>query len=248
MCSMPPATTTSQAPSAISPAPAVTAVSAPAHIRSIGEAGNALRDPGEQRDVAAERQSLVADLRRRGEDDVADALGIELRVPAQQLAHRLDAHVVGARPPEDALLARAAERRADAVDEDDLAIHGASLRGCGVLVDLRAQLGQVLAVGLAHLAAVLDEREARHRELAGLADVQQLAQRPEAVAGCVDRVRRLVVVRVVVLGLREVRQVRDDDETRAPARGRAGFLGRRARDPRRRDARRSRARSRRRRD
>ena len=40
-----------------------------------GEAGDALRDSGEQRDVAAERQALVADLRGRGEDHVADLLG-----------------------------------------------------------------------------------------------------------------------------------------------------------------------------
>ena len=62
--------------------------------------------PGEERDVAAERQPLVADLRRRGEDDVADPLGRDLRVAAQQLAHRLHAHVVGARAPELALRAR----------------------------------------------------------------------------------------------------------------------------------------------
>ena len=75
MCSTPPASTTSAAPIAISPAPAVTAVSAPAHMRSTAKPGHGLREPGEQRDVAAERQALVADLRGRGEDDVADPLG-----------------------------------------------------------------------------------------------------------------------------------------------------------------------------
>jgi hypothetical protein len=39
MCSTPPARTTSAAPSAISPAPAVTAVSAPAHMRSTANPG-----------------------------------------------------------------------------------------------------------------------------------------------------------------------------------------------------------------
>ena len=92
-----------------------------------GEAGDALRDAGEQRDVAAERQPLVADLRGRGEDDVADPLGLELRAAAQELAHDLDAHVVRARAPEDALLAGAPERRAHTVDEDDLAVHVPSL-------------------------------------------------------------------------------------------------------------------------
>ena len=86
-----------------------------------GEARNGLRQPGEQRDVATEGQALVADLRRRGEHDVVDPLGRQLRVAPQQLAHDLDGHVVGARAPEVAVLARAAERRAHAVDVDDLA-------------------------------------------------------------------------------------------------------------------------------
>ena len=117
MCSTPPARTTSAAPIAISPAPAVIAVSAPAHMRSSAKPGNRLREPGEQRDVAPERQSLVADLRGRGEDDVADPLGRQRRVAPEQLADDLDRHVVGARPPEDALLAGAAERGPHAVDE-----------------------------------------------------------------------------------------------------------------------------------
>ena len=45
------------------------------------------REPGEERDVATERQALVADLRGRGEDDVVDPLGRELGVAAEQLAH-----------------------------------------------------------------------------------------------------------------------------------------------------------------
>ena len=81
------------------------------------EAGHGLRDAREQRDVAAERQALVADLRGRGEDDVADPLRRELRVAAQQLAHDLDGHVVGARAPEHALRPGPAEGGAHAVDE-----------------------------------------------------------------------------------------------------------------------------------
>ena len=120
MCSTPPATTTSAAPIAISPAPAVTAVSAPGAHAVDREAGHGLRDPGQQADVAPERQALVADLGRRGQDDVADPLGRNLRVAAQKLADDLHGHVVGARPPEDALRPRAAEGRAHAVDVDDL--------------------------------------------------------------------------------------------------------------------------------
>ena len=120
MCSTPPAMTTSAAPMAISPAPAVIAVSAPAHMRSTANPGTGLRQAGEKRDVAPERQPLVADLSGRGHDHVADALGWQRRVAPQQLADDLDRHVVGPRAPEDALLARAAERRPHAVDEVDL--------------------------------------------------------------------------------------------------------------------------------
>jgi len=89
-----------------------------------GEAGNGLRNPGEQRDIAPERQTLVADLCRGGEDHVPDPLDRDLGIAADQLAHDLDGHVVSAGLPEDALRACAAERRADAVDEHDLpALH-----------------------------------------------------------------------------------------------------------------------------
>ena len=86
-----------------------------------GEARHRVGDAGEKRDVAAERQALVADLRGRGEHDVADPLGRDLGVAAQQLADGLHAHVVGARPPELPLRAGLAERCPDAVDEEDLA-------------------------------------------------------------------------------------------------------------------------------
>ena len=95
-------------------------MSAPAHIRSTAKPGHALRQPGEQRDVAAERQALVADLRGRGHDHVVDPLGRQCRVAAQQLADDLDAQIVGARAPEDALRPGPAERGADAVDVENL--------------------------------------------------------------------------------------------------------------------------------
>ena len=86
-----------------------------------GEAGHGRREAREQRDVASERETLVADLRGRGEGDVVDALGRELRVASKDLAHGLDRHVVGARLREEAVRRRAAERGADAVDVDHLA-------------------------------------------------------------------------------------------------------------------------------
>ena len=86
-----------------------------------GEAGDGVRQAGEERDVAAEGQALVADLCGGGEDDVADALGRHVRVSAQELADGLDGHVVGARLPEEAARTGLAEGGADAVDEDDFA-------------------------------------------------------------------------------------------------------------------------------
>jgi hypothetical protein len=74
-----------------------------------------------------------------------------------------------------------------------------------------AQLGQVLAVGLEHVASVLHEREAGHRELARLADVEQLTQRAEPVAGRVHGLRRLVRQFGQGLVLGQVREVRDHE-------------------------------------
>ena len=84
------------------------------------EAGHRVRQPREERHVAAERQALVADLRRRGHHDVADPLGRRLRVAAEELADGLHGHVVGARLPEEPARAGLAECGADTVDVDDL--------------------------------------------------------------------------------------------------------------------------------
>ena len=85
------------------------------------EARDAVRDPGQKGHVPAQRQALVADLRRRREDHVADPLGRQRRVPAQQLADDLDRHVVRPRLPEEPLRAGAAERGSQTVDVDNLA-------------------------------------------------------------------------------------------------------------------------------
>src|SRR6266511_3212219 len=113
MCWMPPATTTSQAPSEISPAPAVTEVSAPAHIRSTAKPGTLFGMPASS---ATSRPSV-----RPWSPTCA--------VAARELAHDLDAHVVGARAPEDALLAGATERGAHTVHENDFRGHAEERRG-----------------------------------------------------------------------------------------------------------------------
>jgi hypothetical protein len=73
----------------------------------------------------------------------------------------------------------------------------------------------VLAVRLEHVAAVLHEREARHRELAGLADVEHLPEWSEPVAWGIDGLRRLARVLRPRLVLGQVRQVRDDEVDRS---------------------------------
>ena len=79
-----------------------------------------MRQPGEERHVTAEGQPLIADLRGRGHHDVVDPLGPQRRVAPQQLADDLDAEIVGAGAPEDALRAGSAERGADPVHVENL--------------------------------------------------------------------------------------------------------------------------------
>ncbi|GAA3040127.1 hypothetical protein GCM10020000_18280 [Streptomyces olivoverticillatus] len=82
-----------------------------------GVARHGLRQTRQDPGGTAERQALVADLRGRGDGDLVDAGGVQVRVAAQQLPDALDDQVVGAGLVVDALRARLAERGADAVDE-----------------------------------------------------------------------------------------------------------------------------------
>ena len=157
MCSTPPTRTTSAAPIAISPAPGGDRGQRTGAHAVDGEAGHGLRQAGEQRDVASEGQTLVADLGGRGHDDVVDALGRQRRITAQQLADDLHRHVVGARLPEDALLARAAERRAHAVDEEDFLQLPSHSGGSLVARDQPDRAGDAGAAETAVAARVLRE-------------------------------------------------------------------------------------------
>ena len=90
MCSTPPAMATSYAPKRDAAATAVvTAVIAPAHIRSTAKPGTDLRQAGEQRGGPADRQALVAGLGGRGDRDLVDPLRGQRRVAAQQVADDL---------------------------------------------------------------------------------------------------------------------------------------------------------------
>ena len=96
----------------------VTAVIAPAHMRSMAKPGTDLRQPGQQRRGPADGQALVADLGGGRDRDLVHALRRQLRVAAQQLADAADDEVVGAGVRVHA--AGLAERGADTVDEDDV--------------------------------------------------------------------------------------------------------------------------------
>ena len=85
------------------------------------EPGYRLRDSGEEGDVTAERQALVAGLSRRREDHVSDPLRRDPRVAPTELAHHLHGHVVGARLPVETFGAGLPERCPHTVDEEHLA-------------------------------------------------------------------------------------------------------------------------------
>ncbi len=122
MCSTPPAITTSYWPKPMPDAVVVTDVMAPAHMRSMAKPGDGLGKPGQDRGGAADGETLIARLCGRGNGDLVDARGVELRITAKQLADGLDDEVVRAGLRVDALGAGLAERSADAVDEHDVAL------------------------------------------------------------------------------------------------------------------------------
>src|SRR5260370_734859 len=107
MCSTPPAIAMSAAPWETSPATVVTAVIAPAPMRSIAKPRTA---PG--------RPALVAGLGGGRDSDLADALGRQVRVAPQQLPDHADDQVIGPGLRIDALRTGLAERRPHAVHED----------------------------------------------------------------------------------------------------------------------------------
>ena len=119
--------------------PVVIAESAPAHMRSIAKPGTLEGSPASSH-VTPEREALIANLGRRRDDHVADPLGRDARRCAAAAPHELAHHVVGARAPEDAVLARPPERGSDAVDEHDLAEsarHGARIASTGLAAPAR---------------------------------------------------------------------------------------------------------------
>ncbi|KIM16324.1 hypothetical protein QV65_15045, partial [Rhodococcus erythropolis] len=121
MCSTPPAITTSYWPKPMPDAVVVTAVIAPAHMRRwrIRE-----RFRGDRR--GSQRCGRWSGPGHRSawwlRQHFVDPCGIELRVTAKQLTNRLYDEIVCARVGVHAFRAGLAERGANAVDEDDVAL------------------------------------------------------------------------------------------------------------------------------
>src|SRR4051812_49543572 len=84
--------------------------------------------------------------------------------------------------------------------------------------ELGAQVLELPAVGRVGCAAVLQQHRPARLQLAVAARVEQPPVRAETVARGVDRVLRLAVVARVVRGLRQGRQVRDDQGDGPPER------------------------------
>src|SRR5919204_3893141 len=224
MCSTPPASTISQAPRAISPAPAVTAVSAPAHMRSTAKPGTVCGMPARSATsrpsvrpwsptwaVAAKmtspiRSTGIPGLRRMSSRTTLTAMS-SARVfqkipwgPARPNAVRTPSTKTTSRRSMRSILRRA------------------------LRFELAAEILQLPAVGGVRFALVLEQHRPARLELTVLARVEQAAIRAQPVTGRVDGVIRLVVVARVVLRPRQVGKVRDDEVDRLAQRLEQGFV------------------------
>ena len=121
MCSTPPPIATSWTPEATSAAAKLTACWAEPHWRSTVVAGRLDRQPGLEPGVAADVDALLAELLDAAGDDVLDLGGVDpgaldhLAVGLRQQVRGVDVLVVAL------LLVAAADRRADGLDDHDLA-------------------------------------------------------------------------------------------------------------------------------
>ena len=98
-----------------------------------GEAGHRLRQAGQHRGTAPQREALVADLGGRGHGHLVDALRRQVRVAPQEFAHHSHDQIVGPGLGIHALRTRLAERGARPVDHDNVAtcLRHADLQGIG---------------------------------------------------------------------------------------------------------------------
>src|SRR6266542_1706149 len=210
MCSTPPARTTSHAPIAISPAPAVTAVSAPAHMRSSAKPGTDCGIPARSATsrpsvrpwspTCAVAAKMTSPIRSGG------TAGLRRNRSRTTLTAMSSARVFQKIPCGPA---RPNAVRTPSTNTTSRRSIKATLR-CGCGFELFAQVFELPAVGGHRLAAVLQQDRATGVELPVAACVEQPPVRPEAVAWRVDGVLRLGVVARVALGLRQIREVGDD--------------------------------------
>src|SRR2546425_6546425 len=216
MCSTPPASTMSHAPSAISPAPVVTAVSAPAHMRSSAKPGT---DCGMPASSATSRPSvspwsptcavaakITSPIRSAG------ICGLRRSSSRTTLTAMSSARVFQNIPfgPARPNAVRTPSTKTTSRSSRAMPM---SLRRCLlVLFQLTPEVLELPAIRDERLAVELDhDRAARRHELAVTASVEQAAVRVEAVAGRVNGLRGLGVVARVVERVGEIRQVRDDE-------------------------------------
>src|SRR5438874_11908136 len=213
MCSTPPARTRSHAPSAISPAPDVTAVSAPAHMRSSAKPGT---DCGMPASRATSRPSvrpwsptcavaakITSPMRPGG------SWGLRRRSSRTTLTAMSSARVFQKIPSGPA---RPNAVRTPSMNTTSRRSMRSSLCSSSFRFELFAEVLELPAVRGERLAAELDQHGAAGRDQPALAaDVEQPAIRSESVAGRVHRLRGLVVVELVTLAFGEVRKVCHDD-------------------------------------
>src|SRR5438105_5911352 len=210
MCSTPPARTMSHAPSAISPAPAVTAVSAPAHIRSTAK-------PGTDCGMPASRPTSRPSVRPWSPTcAVAAAMTSPIRSTGISGLRRTSSRTTltamsSARVFQKIPCGPARPNAVRTPSTNTTSRRSIGLRG---VFELGTQVFELPAVGGHRLALILNEDRAAGLELAVATGVEQSTVRAEPVAWCVDGVVRVAVVARVVLGLREVGEVGDDEVDR----------------------------------
>src|SRR6266480_1742464 len=208
MCSTPPASTMSHAPYAISPAPAVTAVSAPAHIRSTAKPGT---DCGMPASSATSRPSVspwsptCAVAAKMTSPICSTGMFGFRRISSRTTLTAMSSARVFQKMP-----CGPARPNAVRTPSTNTTSRRSTDRTLRRVFELSAEVFELPAVCRQRLAVELDQDRAAGLELAVAARVEEAPVRAEAVAWRVDRVLRLVVIARVVLGLGQVREVRDN--------------------------------------
>src|SRR5947208_10756511 len=216
MCSTPPATTMSAAPSPISPAPDVTAVSAPANIRSSANPGTVWGMPASSATsrtsvspwspTCAVAAKITSPMRSGGIPGLRRSSSRTTFTAMSSARVRQNIPFGPARP--NAVRTPSTKTTSRSARDIDSSLR----RGFCALLEPASQILQLPAVGDKRLSVELDQDDAAGRhELAVAARVEEPPVRIEAVTGSVDRIVRLAVVGGIVQRVRQVRPGRHDD-------------------------------------